>query len=124
MLDILPSVLFVVDSDIRLLYANAFGESLISMKYQQAAQRHTEDILACEHSFEGTDRCGTSPSCADCLIRNSVKKVLSTGETIRNEIPMTIGVPEKKVVSVLLTAGLFESGSNRSAPSSSRISVN
>ncbi|PKL09239.1 MAG: hypothetical protein CVV51_04845 [Spirochaetae bacterium HGW-Spirochaetae-7] len=87
-MDIIPAVLFVVDQDVRLLYSNSFGESIIGRKYEQALNRKTGDILACEHSFEGKHGCGTSAACADCVIRNSVNKVFATGETLRYETTM------------------------------------
>ncbi len=112
-MDIIPAVLFAVDEDVRLLYANAFGESLIGKGYEQALLRRTGDILECSHSFEGAGGCGTSAACAECVVRNTVRKVFATGETSRYETTMTIGGPSKKILSILITAGIMEVGGER-----------
>jgi len=112
-MDIIPAVLFVVDEDVRLLYANSFGESLIGSSYQQALHRRTGDILECSHSFEGQQGCGSSTACTGCVLRNSVAKVFSTDETIRHETTMTVGGTSKKVLTILMTAGLIEISGHR-----------
>ncbi len=46
-LDVLPAVLFLVDCDVRIRYANSFGESLIGGYFSESVNGTFGDAVKC-----------------------------------------------------------------------------
>jgi len=84
-LDVLPAILLIVDIDVRLKYANSFGESLVGKHYSEALNGRVGDLLHCVHSNEGPSGCGSGASCNNCRLRSNVKSVIIEKKRIREE---------------------------------------
>lgn len=75
----LPLPLFRVNQEVEILDLNKAAEKLFNTSPAQALHKKGGDILHCINAASG---CGNAPPCADCLIRNSVRKVFVTGNGI------------------------------------------
>jgi signal transduction histidine kinase len=83
LLDAIPSLLFVVDSDVRIIYLNSAAASVLGGQEAVSMKRGGE-VLHCINSYVVPDGCGRSASCRGCVIRNSVGKAFR-GEGIYRE---------------------------------------
>lgn len=72
----LPLPLFRVDKEVEILDLNNAAGKLFNSSPGQALRKRGGDILHCINAASG---CGKAPPCADCLIRNSVRKVFVSG---------------------------------------------
>lgn len=75
----LPLPLFRVDKEVEILDLNNAAGKLFNTSPGQALRKRGGDILHCINASSG---CGNAPPCADCLIRNSVRKVFDSGREI------------------------------------------
>jgi PAS domain-containing protein len=74
-----PLPLFRVDQEVEILDLNLAARKLFNTSSGQALRKSGGEILHCINASGG---CGNAPACADCLIRNSVREVFSTGREI------------------------------------------
>ncbi len=72
--DALPSLVFVVDQDVRIQEYNAAAADILMAGRKTVLRQRAGDILHCIHSIEVPEGCGRSPACKDCVIRNSVRE--------------------------------------------------
>lgn len=82
--DSIPSLLFVVDSDVRIYHLNSAAAGVLG-EGESVLMRRGGDVLHCINSYAVPEGCGRSAACRDCVIRNSVGKAFS-GEGIYREI--------------------------------------
>jgi hypothetical protein len=75
--DALPSLIFVVDRDVRIHEYNAAAAELIMAGRETILRRRAGEILHCIHSDEVAEGCGRSSSCKNCIIRGSVNKAFA-----------------------------------------------
>lgn len=71
-LDALPSMVFVVDQDVRILEYKATAAVLLMAAGMTVLNRRVGEIMHCVHSSEVEEGCGKSPFCRECIVRNSV----------------------------------------------------
>lgn len=71
-LDALPSMVFIFDEDLRIMYANSAAQKTLGKKPELFLSRRCGDTLHCIHSFETTEGCGNSSHCKKCVVRNSM----------------------------------------------------
>jgi hypothetical protein len=81
--DALPSLVFVVDQDVRIQEYNAAASDLLMAERKTVLKRRAGEILHCIHSSEVPEGCGRSPSCKDCIIRNSVTEAFRGNRVVR-----------------------------------------
>jgi hypothetical protein len=81
--DALPSLVFVVDQDVRIQEYNAAASDLLMAGRETVLKRRAGEILHCIHSNEVPEGCGRSPSCKDCIIRNSVAEAFQGNRVVR-----------------------------------------
>jgi hypothetical protein len=81
--DALPSLVFVVDQDVRIQDYNAAASALIVGERKTVLKQRAGEILHCIHSSEVPDGCGRSLSCKDCIIRNSVTEAFRGNRVVR-----------------------------------------
>ena len=81
--DALPSLIFVVDRDVRIQEYNAAAAELLLAGRDAALRRRAGEILHCIHSDETPEGCGRSSSCKDCIIRNSVNLAFAGQRVVR-----------------------------------------
>jgi len=84
-LDAIPSLIFVVDKDMRIFDVNKAASEYVALPPELMYQKKGGDILICLNSAADRGGCGRAQSCGDCLIRNSVSKTFKTNETVRSK---------------------------------------
>jgi len=74
-LDALPSPVFLVDEDVRILDFNAAAGGLLGEEKGIALQKRGGEALHCLNAHQSEGGCGRAPVCKECVIRNSVGEV-------------------------------------------------
>ncbi len=107
----IPSPIFVVDNDVRILHLNCAAEGLMLIEKSGDSVYHMRggDALHCLHAGETPEGCGHAPACADCVIRNSVNKAFSGDKVNRKKTMMEL-LTNKGIqnVHVLVTTSPFQ----------------
>lgn len=105
----LPSPLFVVDEDVRILYLNSAASEALGRRGTSVYMQRGGEALHCIHDSEHPGGCGHAPACADCVIRNSVTQAFHGGKVVRTKTGMTIARDNSsKDTQMLVTASPFE----------------
>ncbi|WP_044269284.1 sensor histidine kinase [Bacteroides timonensis] len=107
-LETTKSAFIVVDHHLNILYHNNKEVCKVNKKLQQPG-----DFLHCTNATHSPDGCGTSEYCAECKLRNSVKKALSTSQPVNEEVVLSLDDNQKLVLQE--TATPFEFEGNRYA---------
>jgi diguanylate cyclase (GGDEF)-like protein len=84
LLESIPSMLFVVDSDVKILKLNAAASELLGVRQDSLLMKRGGEVLKCVYAGRDLDSCGSAGECAECVIRNSVKRALQ-GHPVRRE---------------------------------------
>ena len=66
--DAMPSLIFVVDNDVRIQEYNAAAADLLTAKRSTILKRRGGEVLHCLHAAEAPEGCGWAPFCKDCVI--------------------------------------------------------
>lgn len=88
--DALPSLVFVVDQDVRIQEYNAAASDLMMSDRKTVFQRRAGDVLHCIHSIEVQEGCGRAPFCKDCIIRDSVTEAFQGNRVVRRRTKIEI----------------------------------
>lgn len=105
-LDAVPSILMVVDEDVRVLYRNKAARSLLSG--DKIYSRRAGDVMHCIHSSDSPGGCGTGPHCADCVLRGSVNTSFSGKPVVRAPTEVRVSAQGREVVlPALISASPF-----------------
>lgn len=106
--DALPSLVFVVDEDVRIQEYNAAASDLLMTERKTILKQRTGEILHCVHSSEVPEGCGRSPSCKDCIIRNSVTEASQGKRVVRRRARIELIRDTNKIeIYALITASPF-----------------
>jgi len=106
--DALPSLVFVVDQDVRIQEYNAAASDLMMAERKTVLKRRAGEILHCIHSSEVPEGCGRSPSCKDCIIRNSVTEAFRGNRVVRRRTRIELIRDGNKIeIYALVTASPF-----------------
>lgn len=89
-LNAIPSPLFIVEEDVRVMGLNTAAFRLQHGGMSDVVGRRCGDVLRCIHSLETPEGCGRSSHCADCVIRNGVKAALKGESTHRQRFRMEL----------------------------------
>lgn len=84
LINAVPSLLFIVDNDVRVHHLNASALKMLGTERFSALMKRSGEMLHCVHSEETPGGCGHAPSCADCVVRNSVTRAVA-GESVYRE---------------------------------------
>ncbi|MBI5632529.1 MAG: hypothetical protein HZA15_03515 [Nitrospirae bacterium] len=106
----IPSPVFVVDDDVRILHLNSAAAGLMPADRggESIYLKRGGDALHCMHAAETRKGCGHAPACADCVIRNSVKKAFCGDKVYREKTVMELSTEKgTKNVHVLVTTSPF-----------------
>lgn len=97
-----PLPLFRVDREVEILDLNHAARRLFNNSSAQPLRKRGGDLMHCLNAGGG---CGNAPPCTDCLIRNSVRQVFTSGHEIaRRRATVEIRVDEKTTeLDLLLT---------------------
>jgi transcriptional regulator with PAS, ATPase and Fis domain len=106
--DALPSLVFVVDQDVRIQEYNAAANDLLMAERKLALKSRAGQIFHCIHSIEAVEGCGRSPSCDDCAIRNSVNEAFRGIRVVRRRAKIELIRDENIIeIYVLVTTSPF-----------------
>ncbi|TAN39336.1 MAG: diguanylate cyclase [Nitrospirae bacterium] len=72
LVDAVPSLLFIVDRDVRIFHYNRAAAQLLEKDRETVLMSKGGDVLQCLHSYESPGGCGGTEACSGCTIRNSV----------------------------------------------------
>ncbi len=107
-LNAIPSPVFVVDPDVRILEFNEAAAPLLEQNPSVALRLRGGEALHCIHSTDVPEGCGRGPSCGDCVIRNSVAQSFSGRKISRRATKMDlVRGPSIRELYVLVTASPF-----------------
>ena len=106
--DALPSMIFVVDEDVRIQEFNAAAADLLKTESGAILKKRAGDVLHCVHSVEVKAGCGRSHSCGECVIRGSVGEAFRGNRVVRHRARTELIRGEDKIeVYALITASPF-----------------
>jgi PAS domain-containing protein len=106
--DALPSLVFVVDEDVRIQEYNSAAAELLKDDRGTILKHRAGDLLHCVHAGESERGCGTAPFCADCIIRNSVNEAFEGKRIVRRRTRMELVSGHKTAeLYALVTASSF-----------------
>jgi hypothetical protein len=106
--DSLPSIIFVVDDDVRIQEYNTAAAELLLANRSSILKRRGGEVFHCLHSFDVPEGCGRGPLCKDCIIRNSVTEAFDGNRIVRRRTRIEIIRNRKKIeIYALITASRF-----------------
>ena len=88
--DALPSMIFVVDKEVRIQEYNAAAAEFIRADRSIVLQQRAGDILRCVHAAQVSGGCGGSPNCKVCIIKTSVMRALRGKRVVRHRTRIEI----------------------------------
>lgn len=89
-LDAIPSPIFVVDVDVRIMAANDAATRMLGDEAALMIRSRAGDVLSCIHSTEPSEGCGRAEQCQECMVRKSVYQSLEGRQVIRNKAVMDL----------------------------------
>ena len=89
-LDAVPSAMFVVEEDVRIIDYNFAASKILAKDRKSVVRKRAGELLHCIHSTEVPEGCGRSPHCTDCIIRDSVNQALAGNNLIRKKERMEL----------------------------------
>jgi PAS domain len=109
--DAMPSLIFVVDNDVRIQEYNAAAAELLLLKRPSVLKRRGGEVLNCLHAADVPEGCGRAPVCKECVIRNSVAEAFRGKRVVRRRKKLEILRDGRKIeIYALITASLFYYG--------------
>lgn len=107
--DAVPSLLFIVDDDVRIHHLNASALKMLDTKRDSVLMKKSGEMLHCVHSEEIPEGCGHAPSCVNCVVRNSVTRAVA-GENVYRETTTMSLITKGRISDVFMsiTASPFE----------------
>jgi PAS domain-containing protein len=107
-LDAIPSFVFVVDEDVRVLEYNAAAGGLLGIGRQKILLQRSGELLHCLHATESPGGCGQSEACKSCVVREAVREAFGGTGSVRRRAKMDL-LDEEKVneLYALITATPF-----------------
>ncbi len=89
-LDAIPSLIFVVDDDVRIHEYNAAAAEFLSGTRETILKRRGGEVFKCLHSKDVPEGCGFGKICKECAIRNSVAEALQGNHVVRRRARIEI----------------------------------
>ncbi|MDX9785720.1 MAG: PAS domain S-box protein [Desulfobacterales bacterium] len=106
--DAMPSLVFVVDRDVRIQEYNAAASELLGAERKAVIKQRAGEILHCLHSHETPEGCGRAPFCKKCMVRNSVSESFRGNRIIRCRTRMELTRDGNKIeIYALISASPF-----------------
>ena len=88
--DALPSLVFVVDDDVRIYECNAAAENLLGAKSLTVLRKRAGQVLHCLHATDVPEGCGRAEFCRNCVIRNAVTVAFRGNRVVRRRTRLEI----------------------------------
>jgi transcriptional regulator with PAS, ATPase and Fis domain len=106
--DALPSLVFVVDQDVRIQEYNTAAAELLNAGRTTILKQRAGEILHCVHSSEAQEGCGAAPSCGNCVVRTSVTEAFRGNRVVRRRTRLELIQDGKEIeIYALITASPF-----------------
>jgi transcriptional regulator with PAS, ATPase and Fis domain len=106
--DAIPSLVFVVDEDVRIQEYNTAAAELLLGNRETVLRHRGGEVMHCLHSKDTPKGCGHGEWCGDCVIRNSVTEAFKGNRVIRRRTKIEIVRIEEKIeIYALITASPF-----------------
>ena len=114
LIDGIPSLLFIVDEDVRILHMNAAAAKVTGVHKEAVLLKRGGEVLHCVYAEEVPEGCGRSPHCGDCVVRNAVGKACHGEPVFRAKADMQL-LKESRCedVSFMITANSLACGEGR-----------
>jgi hypothetical protein len=110
-LDANPSLMFVVDEDVRIIEFNRAASQFLSAGREQVLRQRGGDALHCLHAAETPQGCGQATYCRTCVVRNSVQEAFHGQSVVRRKTKLELLSGGKaRDIYVLVTASPFRFG--------------
>jgi PAS domain-containing protein len=111
-LDAISSLVFLVDSDVRVQSVNRAARSHLGKDLVNFLRDRMGEILICIHSTDAPGGCGRSHVCQDCVVRNCVNQVVAGAEVVhdRGALCLQIGGKVQQLNFSVTAAGLHFEG--------------
>jgi diguanylate cyclase (GGDEF)-like protein len=109
--DAIPSMLFIVDDDVRVVHLNAAAKALNGADMLHSYLKSGGMIMHCIHAAETRSGCGKTASCNGCVIRRVVKEASRGKKIYRQDTKMeVVGENGRRESHISLTASPFVYG--------------
>ena len=93
LMEAVPHMLFVVDSDIRVYHINLAASRRLTIDRQAVTLRRGGDVLRCIHVTDDKEGCGHGDACKTCVVRSSVGKALRENLVMHESTTMELVTP-------------------------------
>ena len=108
-IDAIPTPIFVVDGDVRILDTNRAAAQMISDPPEVVLRRMCGEVLHCLYESQSTKGCGKTRHCPDCVVRNAVKEAVKGKQVVRKKTEMKLDERgEVRQLQLLITTAPFE----------------
>jgi PAS domain-containing protein len=108
-LDAIPSPIFVVDDDVRIMAANEAACQMLAIKPPLMMRKRAGEALNCIHNGESIDGCGRGESCRQCIVRGSVYQAIDGHQIVRRKASIELVTAEGvSNIYLLVTAAPLE----------------
>lgn len=88
--DAIPSFVFILDREARILFANRSASTFFEETDHFKNKRLCGEVLHCHNVCCRQQVCGTTEECKDCVIRNGVLQAIAGAELYRHECAMSL----------------------------------
>ncbi len=95
--DALPSMIFVVDGDMRVQAYNAAAAELLAATDGAVLKRRSGEVLGCLNASDSPRGCGHGVACSGCVVRNAVGKVFAGGRVVRQRTHLELNLAGRSV---------------------------
>jgi PAS domain-containing protein len=108
-MDAIPSPVFVVEEDVRIVDYNLAASKLAAADREFIIRRRGGEVLHCLRASETPEGCGRAPACHQCIVRSSVSEALNGRHVARQRarVQLVLGTDVVELY-LLITAAPFE----------------
>ena len=104
-LDAIPSMIFVMDRNIQIFYANSAALAFLGESEQTVLFQKGGEALHCLNATKSPLGCGHSDQCKQCAVRNSVAAAIQENKTFQTRTRMAISnQATQRDIHVIITA--------------------
>jgi hypothetical protein len=82
-LDSIPSLVFIVDLELRVIDINSTAKRYVDKGDDAVLKRLCGEVLHCIHQAEPEPKCGTTPFCESCILREGVTAVAKSNASFQ-----------------------------------------
>ena len=93
----MPTPVFVVDEEVRILAYNQAAIPLLGEKQDYVLHLRSGEALRCIQAARSPEGCGRGDQCGTCIIRNSVRESCSDKRVIRQGTKMTLVGADRQI---------------------------